>query len=272
MRQLKSVRNYVFGRFTLDQMIAGMVYLTLLTQLLDAAIRIGLTSYTGIVLEIAALILSGIYFKFFFKESTLYNSKAMIMYIFAAIIGETEINKYTDTTEFINKKIPVKKVHANGIIEFKNGGYGVLMTQVLPHLSPAQKAGHLVKIEDMVNALPIGILFKSMNFSSRSTEKPHLEQVRCAINDPNTTDEMRKHLYDSYDALSNVQGRIEWDGWAFAGIGNYKNAEDAYQRSLPAISAIMKSMDDASIITIRMTNEYEIIKVYRQMLSMKKVF
>lgn len=272
MKQLKSVRNYVFGRFTLDQVIVVMIVMIIESRLLNAAVLAGTTSVTGIILELVALAVIIIYGLFFYKESTLYNSKAMIMYLIRGVMGNNEMNKYTHATAYIQKKIPIKEIHENGMIEFPKGEWGVLMTQVLPNVTPGGRAAYLSRTEDIINPLPLGVLYKSMRFCGVETAQPLVEQVRDAINDPQTTDEMREHLYDSYDQLKKVHGRIVWAGWGFIGVGKYKNHMDAYNGSKVEVESIMKSLRDANIIPTRMVREYDIINVYRQMLSMKVVF
>ena len=272
MRTLKSVRNYVFGRFTLDQMIAAMVFATVATQLLQLALDVGATTPSGLAVGIVTLAWGGIYFRFFFKEEILYNSKAMIMYLFTYVTGGTELNKYIDTEEFISKKFPVKRVHKNGMIEFKKGQYGVLMTQTLPNVPPQRRPAYLAKTADLVNSLPLGLAYKSMHFCNIETAQPLVEQVRNAINDPDTTEEMRAHLYDSYKALSKVAGRRVWSSWGFVAVGKFKDADAAYTGSKVPVETIMRSLREMEIIPTRMTREYDIINVYRQMMSMKVVF
>lgn len=272
MKQLKSVRNYVFGRFTLDQVIVLMILLIIESRLLDTAVKVGVLSITGIIIELIALAAIIVYGLFFFKEATLYNSKAMIIYLFRSVMGDNEMNKYIHSTAYIRKKIPIKEIHENGMIEFPKGEWGVLMTQVLPNITPQGRAAYLSRTEDIINPLPIGIIYKSMRFCSIETAQPLVDQVRDAINDPTTTDDMRLHLYDSYEQLKKVQGRIVWAAWGFVGIGKYKTAEEAYTGSKVEVESIMKSLRDTDIIPTRMGREYDIINVYRQMLSMKVVF
>lgn len=272
MRQLKSVRNNVFGRFTLDQMIVAIIYLAIVTQLLKIVPRVGYTSPFGITLELTAVALSIIYFMFFFKEATLYNSIAMIKYGISYAIGDTKADKYTRTAEFIKKKLPIEAVHENGMIEFPHGEWGVLMTQILPHVPDSGRAGFIGRNEDIVNPLPIGIIYKSHRFSSIDTETHLIDQVRESINNPHATPEMRDHLYDSYKQLSKINGKVIWSGWGFIGVGKYKDADAAYNGSKVSTEVIIKSLRDADIIPTRMISEYEILMAYRQMLSMRRVF
>lgn len=272
MRQLKSVRNNVFGRFTLDQMIVAIICFATVTQMLKFAVGIGVTSVIGIIVELLAVGVAIIYGMFFMKESSLYNSMAMIRYTISYLLGGTNADKYMCTAEFIKKKLPIEEVHENGMIEFPGGQYGVLMEQHLPYISDDGRAMFLVKNEDIVNPLPLGIIYKSHRWSSIDTTTPLVDQVRNVINDPASTKEMKDHLYSSYDELSNVDGKIVWSGWGFIGVGKYKDPISAYTGSSVSVEVIMKSLRDADIISTKLTDEYEILMAYRQMLSMRRVF
>jgi hypothetical protein len=253
-------------------MIVAIIYFAIVTQILKVVPHVGYTSLYGIVLELAAVVLSIMYFMFFFKESTLYNSIAMIKYWISYAIGNTKADKYTCTAEFIKKKLPIEDVHGNGMIEFTGGEWGVLMSQILPHIPDSGRAGFIGRNEDIINPMPLGIIYKSHRFGSIDTTTPLVDQVREAINNPHATDEMREHLYDSYEQLSKVKGKVIWAGWGFIGVGKYKDADAAYSGSKVSVEVIMKSLRDADIIPTRMINEYAILMAYRQMLSMRRVF
>jgi len=272
MRQLKSVRNNVFGRFTLDQMIVATICFAVVSQMLKFAVNVGTTSLLGIIVELSAIGVAIGYGMFFMKESSLYNSMAMIRYTISYLIGDTKADKYTCTAEFIKKKLPITEVHTNGMIEFPHGQYGVLLQQQLPHISDDGRAMFIGRNEDIVNPLPLGIIYKSHRWSSIDTTTPLVDQVREAINDPKSTTEMKEHLYSSYDDLSKSTGNVVWDGWGFIGVGKYKDPISAYDGSNVSVEVIMKSLQDANIKSVRMTDEYEILMVYRQMLSMRRVF
>ena len=272
MRQLKSVRNNVFGRFTLDQMIVAIIYFALLSQLLKFAINSGISSIVGIVFSLLAIALSIVYFMFFCKESTLYNSMSMIKYGIEFFRGNTRVDKYSCEAIDIKMKLPIEKVHENGMIEFTSKQYGVLLKQYLPHISEGGRAMFLIRNEDMANSLPEGIIYKSFRFSQIDTATPLLDQTREAINDPESTLSMKSHLYTTYDDLSENTGEIIWSGWGFIGVGKYKDPKTAYNDSLVSVEVIMKSLRDADIRCDRMTDEMEILLAYRQMLSMRRTF
>ena len=272
MRALKAVRNNIIGRFTLDQVVVAIIYLLIVTQLLKYAITVGITSVGGLITGGATLVLTAVYLMFFFKESTLYNSVAMIKYAIMFLCQDTDTQKYTCSTEFMKKRIPVTDIYENGMIEFPGKQWGVLLKQHLPPVSRDQHAMYLTMHEQLLNAIPEGIIYKSMRFSAIDTETPGLNQVRDVINQPDTTKEMKAYLYASYDEIAEMEGDIIWNTWGFIGVGKYKDATKAYDGSAVTVEIIQKSLHEAGIASHRMTDIVEISMVYSQALSMKRVF
>jgi len=272
MRTLKAVRNNVIGRFTLNQMIVAIIWVLIVTQLLKYAIINGVLSIGGLIAEFVACVVTIVYLMFFAKESTLYNSIAMIKYAAMFIGRDTDTLKYTCSTEFMKKRIPITDIHDDGMIEFPGKQWGILMMQQLPSVSRDKHAMYLTMHEQLLNALPEGVIYKSMRFSAIEVGNPILDQVRDAINNPDTTKMMKEHLYTSYDELSQLSGDIIWNAWGFIGVGKFKNSTLAYDGSIVTAEVIQKSLRDAGIVTYRMTDPVEISLVYSQALSMRRVF
>lgn len=273
-RQLKSTRNNVFGRFTLEQMIVGIVFFAILSHIITMSMDYGVMdgSIIGITLVILAAMISGIYITFFMAESTLYNSIAMITYGFNYVTGNTKTKKYVCNAAHLKTKLPIETIHENGIIEFPKKQFGVLLNLYRPHISEAGHAMFLLKNIDTLNSLPIGIIYKSFNFSAVDTETPLIEQVKCSINDPETTPEMKKHLYSSHETLTNTPGKIIWSGYGFIGVGKYKNADDALTKSKVDVEVVMSGLRHSNIVPYIIDDRYDIILAYKQMLSMRRVF
>lgn len=272
MRTLKAVRDNVIGRFTLNQMIVAIVWLLIVTQLLKYAITNGVISVGGLIAESIAMVVTVVYLIFFAKESTLYNSIAMIKYAIMFMMRDTDTQKYTCSTEFMKKRIPITDIHENGMIEFPGKQWGILLLQHLPPDNYDQRAMYITMHEQLLNALPDGVIYKSMRFSAIDAETPCLDQVRDAINLPDTTQEMKAHLYTSYDELSRLKGDIIWNAWGFIGVGKYKDSARAYDGSMVTAEVIQKSIRDTGITSYRMTDPVEISLVYSQALSMRRVF
>lgn len=272
MRTLKAVRDNVIGRFTLNQMIVAIIYLLIVTPLLEYAITNGVASIGGLIAESTAIVVTAVYLMFFAKESTLYNSIAMIRYAIMFVMRDTDTEKYTCSTETIKKRIPITDIHENGMIEFPGKQWGILLLQHLPPVSHDHHAMYITMHEQLLNALPDGVIYKSMRFSAIDTETPCLDQVRDAINQPDASKEMKDHLYASYDELSQLKGDIIWNAWGFIGVGKYKDSEKAYNGSMVTAEVIQKSIRDAGITSYRMIDPVEISLVYSQALSMRRVF
>ncbi len=262
-RQLKAIRNNIVGRITLDQLVIGIIFLVVAAELLTLSIKYGIKdgSILGVILALLAFAVGGSYFMFFMKESVLYKSTALVKYGIKYIQRSTEADKFACTKTEINSKFPIKAVYSNGMVEFNGKQFGTLLKLEFPDISAAGHAGYLIRTIDILNSLPEGIIYKSHKYSNIDTETPELDQIQDAINDPDATEEMKKHLR-----------KVLWDGHGFIGVGKYKNADKAFDESKIVVEVITKSLQDAGIITTRMTDEYAILLTYRQMLSMRRVF
>ena len=273
-RQLKAIRNNIVGRITLDQLVIGIIFLVVAAELLTLSIKYGIKdgSILGVILALLAFAVGGAYFMFFMKESVLYKSTALVKYGIKYIQRSTEADKFACTKTEINSKFPIKAVYNNGMVEFNGKQFGTLLKLEFPDISAAGHAGYLIRTIDILNSLPEGIIYKSHKYSNIDTETPELDQIQDAINDPDATEEMKKHLRSSYEELLKVPGKVLWEGHGFIGVGKYKNADKAFDESKIVVEVITKSLQDAGIITTRMTDEYAILLTYRQMLSMRRVF
>ena len=272
MRTLKAVRNNVIGRFTLDQMIVAVIYMIIATRFVKYALTVGVLSVGGLIAEGLTIVITIVWIVFFFRESALYNSISMIKYAIMYLRHDTDTLKYTASTEVLKKRIPITEIFENGMIEFPGHQWGILLKQKLPSTSYDQHAMYITMHEQLLNALPDGVIYKSMRFSAIDVETPGLDQVRDAINDPNSTKEAKDHLYTTHDELSNIDGDIIWNAWGFIGVGKYKDQKSAYDGSMVTAEIIQKSLHDTGIASQRMTNTVDISLVYSQALSMRRVF
>lgn len=273
MKQLKSVKTNVFGKFTLSQLMSATLFAVVVAKLLKLALKQGMLSMTipGILLGISALTVLVIYYIFFRKEVTIYNSVAIILYGMDYLLGNTKTNKYECTAARMKSDIPINTIHKNSMIEFPGKEFGIMLNLYLPNVTDAGRAIFLLAHVELLDTLPEGIIFKILKFSSIDDSKPLVEQVKKAINDPDTTKEMKKHLHTTYDKLMEVPGKVGWHAVGFISVGKYKNADKALVESKVHAEVIINSLIHATVVPIIMTDSHEIIWVYRQMLSMKKV-
>lgn len=272
-KQLKSTRNNVIGRLTLEQLIVGIIFLAVASHLLTLSMDYGVMDGTplGIALVILTMVLVIIYIAFFLKESTLYNSIAMIKYGIDYVTGNTKLQKYSCTAAQLKTKLPIDEVYENGMIEFPGKQFGVLLELHLPDVTDAGQAMFLIRNVAFLNSLPEDVLYKSLEFSHIDVEKHLVEQIKNAINDPDTTEEMKKHLYASYDEIIKVPGKVSWDGYGFVGVGKYKNADKAFIGSTITVEVVLSGLMHANILPHKITDTYTILRTYRQLMSMKKV-
>ena len=272
-KQLKSTRNNIIGRFTLEQLIVGIIFLAVAAHTLTLSMDYGVMDRTpiGILFVLLTLVIILLYRAFFWKESTLYNSIAMLKYGLDYVTGNTKLRKYSCTAAQLKTKLPIDEVHENGMIEFPGKQFGVLLELYLPNVEDAGQAMFLIRNVELLNSLPEDVLYKAHEFSHIDIEKHLLEQIKTAINDPGTTEEMKKHLYASYDEMLKVPGKVIWDGYGFIGVGKYKNADKAFIESTINVEVVLSGLMHANILPHKITDAYTILRTYRQLISMKKV-
>lgn len=271
MKQLKSTRNNVIGKFTLSQLISATIFAAIVVNLLSKAIGYGVATITGAFYGLLAIGVILIYIGFFRKESTLYKSVSMILYGIDYLLGKTKAEKFKCTETRIKSKFPIDTIHENGMVEFPGKQFGVLFDLYLPNVSDIGHAIFLVAHVELLNSLPEGIVFKTFKFSAIETEKPLVEQVKEAINNPNTTKEVKRHLNTTYDELVKVPGKVGWHAYGFISVGKYKNADKALIGSKVPVEVIMNGLLHANVVPIIIKDQYTSIWLYRQLLSMKKV-
>lgn len=263
----------MIGRFTLSQLVVLTLFAAIVVKLFSSAIDHGLLDGEpmGIILLITGIAVGVIYCIFFMKELVLYNSIALILYALKYVQGNTKANKYKCDEIEIKSKFPIEKVYDTGIIQFKGKQFGILLKLHFPDISDSGYVAYLTRVIDLVNSLPEGIIYKSLKFSRIDYHKTGLDQLQAAINDPNSTDEMIVALNASYEELLATPPKVSWEGHGFIGIGKYRNAETALKNSKIVAEVIIKSIRNSGTVVDRMTDQYEILKVYRQMLSMREV-
>lgn len=271
MRTLKSVRNNVFGRLTLDQMIVAIIALSIVVGFLKLAIAMNGMLRLGF--GIMAVAFAGLYFGFFMKESVLYNSLALIRYGFDYANGSTEIMKHSCSTAHLKKnaRLPIVGIIERGIIEFDGKQYGLLL-RLYPPRRNDQIQAYIGRLKRVVDSIPDDIMLKTHTFSVIETKHPLIDQIRVAITDESTSREKKKYLHSQHEASREQPPTIGWESYGFIGLSSHKKIADVIAAYDTQAAGVMKALSDAGIHGDIIDDEYDILLAYRQMLSMRRVY
>lgn len=271
MRTLKSVRNNVFGRLTLDQMIVVIIAGSIAVGFLKAAIAT--SGIVRVACFIAAFATALLYFGFFMKESVLYNSLALIRYGLDYANGGTEIMKHSCSTVYLKKnaRLPIVGIHERGIIEFDGKQYGLLLQLHPPKRDDNIKA-YVSRLKRVVDSIPVGILLKTHTFSVIEAKHPLIDQIKDAIIDENTSREKKKYLHSQHTASREQAPTVGWMSYGFIGFGRHKKMTNVIAVYDTQAAGVMKALSDAGIAGDIIDEECDILLAYRQMLSMRRVY
>ncbi len=265
MRKIKEEQyGLTFGRAAL---IIGYVLITVVFIFLI------LISTDIIIQGLLAGILAVLWVIYAWKLRTsemINNSTLFCKYMYKKIKRKTIIAKYDAKIDvsFMEGIIPLRKVHQNGLIEFIDNRFGVLLTIQTPRISDDELQIHISKVTDIMNSLHGDIMMKIFVFSRSSSFRP-LENVliKC-MKDPNKSDKQIKHLYELNKHICNSNRvPIDWQTYVLIGLGVHNTVEEAEIARLAHIPGLTSRFNKAGIHVIQIMEVNEIVMAYRQAIT-----
>jgi hypothetical protein len=196
--------------------------------------------------------------------------KQFLMYGFnwADIRGKHVINKFEVPAQFLEKIVPIVKIHAGGIIEFKGKKWGILMETNPIRISDEERAAHEKKIEKVVNGIPANTHFKTIACSKLQPRKPiqqYLLEVSDNSNGKKATDQHLAGLYTK--VAEDGTPVISWKYYAFQSLGEHPNFETARIQYGAVVPGLLKNMRAARLQPRIYEDPNEIATAYRTMFS-----
>ena len=151
------------------------------------------------------------------------------LFFLRALRGETNIAKYNVTDKFLEAKIPIRKYHPNGLIEFKDSKYGILLAYEPDRCSDDDLEAHIAKGQHLVDSLHGDLLIKMfvMNVQKRDM-RPISAYINNILTTQPATKEQTQHLRSMYhQAQENNHIDTDWKFLLFVGLGVHKTIQDA---------------------------------------------
>ncbi len=221
--------------------------------------------YAGIVLMIVILI---IWLKYFSTFEKVDKQKLRVQFFIGDLQGKHTINKFEAPVSFLEKLVPIVKVHKGGIIEFRGKKFGVLMETFPVRISEEERAAHEKKIEKVINGIPTNIHFKTIACSRLEPRKPILRYL-IEVTNRNKGDKARDlHLTGLYNKIAADDSKvISWKYYAFLSLGEWKTIEEAKIQYGAIMPGLLKNMKVARLKPRVYTEEMEIGNAYRTMFS-----
>lgn len=194
--------------------------------------------------------------------------KLKVKFFIGDLRGKHVINKFAVPVTFLEKLVPIVAVHAGGIIEFTGSKYGVLMETNPVRIAEEERAAHEKKIEKILNGIPTNVHFKTIACSRLEPRKPILQYLLEVTNKSTGDKAVNLHLTGLYNKIAQDDSKvISWKYFAFLGLGEWKNVNEARIQYGAVMPGLLKNMKVARLQPRIYKDENEIGEAYRTMFN-----
>ena len=191
-------------------------------------------------------------------------SMLTIKYMIADYKGVHELCKFEMDVSQLQTYIPVKKIHANGLIEYTRGRFGVLIEYFPPTDPGDQMESHLLNIQALINRLAGDMQINFISSSRFGAQSPLLKKFERMINDPSTPQKNIKLIKSQYDKIKSGKVTPDWAFYISLGLGSHATVEDAADRLNTELPGFMDGLSDAGILASQIISETELVKNFIQ--------
>lgn len=228
-----------------------------------------------------------VWVKYFRTDDLVQFQKDRMIFFIAGLRGKHSIDVYAEKLKALMKIIPIVAIHEDGLIEFDSrqhgiiskikillrmerkhyNEYGVLIETFPPRISDEYRTVHETKQEKIVNGLPIDRLYESIACSVQQPKKQVLEYL-LSLQKQSNGKASDQHLADLYLKIAQDEDKvIKWRYFAFMSLGEQKSLKAAKIQYGAIIPGLVRSMKDASLNPVILTEEKHIINAYQVMLG-----
>ncbi len=193
-------------------------------------------------------------------------------YFIRKMNGQAAILKYTAPVSFLQQIVPIVGLHKNGLIEFVEKRYGLLLRIDPKRVSDDELDGHISKVKDIVDSLHGDMVMKTFVVSRSSMVKPLEKNLIDSINTGDKTQQQKEHLYSLYHEVhENTTPVIEWQFFIFLGLGQHLSIEDAEIARQAHLPGFEDRLYRAGMHAIPVTNELDLAVCFRQCFTQEAV-
>ncbi len=209
------------------------------------------------------------FYRFLRSPKIMDRSVLMYRFLLKSIKGETVIAKFKLPAGFLESIIPIRAFHQDGIIEFMENKYGLLMRIEPSRISEDDIDTHIQRTRALVDSLHGDLLTKAFVCSIQETNyKPLARNVVNIINTQERTPEQKKHLDSIYHhAQENKNTVIQWQFYVFLSIGTHPNIEKAMIAKKQYFPGFSEKLQKLGILVMPLKNREALASAYRQCIT-----
>ena len=209
------------------------------------------------------------FYKFLRSPKVMDRSVLVYKFLLKSMKGETVIAKFRLPAGFLESIIPIRAFHQDGIIEFMENKYGLLMRIEPSRISEDDIDTHIQRTRSLVDSLHGELLTKAFVCSIQETNyKPLARNVVNIINTQERTPEQKKHLDSIYHhAQENNNTVIQWQFYVFLSIGTHPNLEKAIIAKKQYFPGFSEKLQKLGILVMPLKKKEALASAYRQCIT-----
>jgi hypothetical protein len=209
------------------------------------------------------------FYRFLRSPKVMDRSVLVYKFLLRSIKGETVIAKFRLPDGFLERIIPIKAFHQDGIIEFMENKYGLLMRIEPSRISEDDIDTHIQKTRALVDSLHGDLLTKAFVCSIQETNSRSLARnVVNIINTQERTPEQKKHLDSIYHhAQENNNTVIQWQFYVFLSIGTYPDLEKAIIAKKQYFPGFSDKLQKLGVLVMPLKKKEALASAYRKCIT-----
>lgn len=263
---IRKVKDKAYGGATLKSF--GIAVLWVFTSLI---ILLPLAFFESWVIEcfvIAVLLMWWVaYGKWFSNDSKIEETFLFLKFFFDKYSGLHTIARYDTDVSFLEDVFPLVDIHEEGLIEFKDKSYGLLIKYTPERVNEEDVEMHGMRMQEVIDGLTGNTSLNFISSSKHNMRKPILDKLLDAMNKKNVNPKLYAYNLSIYEMVKNKKkNTIDWDFYIFFGLGKFDALQDAIDQMDSEYPGLVDSLTNAGITAItKLTDRVQIAKEYRQM-------
>jgi hypothetical protein len=200
------------------------------------------------------------------RGSKLEDSILTLRFMFDGNSGLHTIAKYDTNPAFLSDVFPLLQVHEDGLVEFKDKSFGVLLRYFPERIDDEAIKAFGQRMQLVIDGLYGEAAIKFISSSKNNMKRPILDRLLEAMN-RNNNPKIFDYLHSIYKMIEGKENAaIEWTFVIFFSLGKYESLQDAIDMMEARVPGLQQSLhDEVGINTVKIINKMEIAKEYRQM-------
>jgi len=210
-------------------------------------------------------------FLLYFRDTpTQIHTYLHVKFLYRAMTGRTVTMKYVAPLRFLEDIVPLLKVHAHGVIEFKYNHYGIIMRVASNRIDDDSLNLHLSLIRKVLDSLHDDITLTVISSSFIDHKKDLQTRMLALSNHEDKTTPQKEHLNELYRELEQDKSYvIDWSVSIFVDLGRHDTPIDAEIRRQEFMPGLIDALMKAGAYCVPLEDQNDIALMYRKMILVR---